>query len=52
MGGSSGGGDGPDPPGKSQAAIGVLRNSGTYPHQKAIRPKGSDPLMAFRMLSM
>ena len=43
MGRSRGGTGGQDPPGKSQVAIGFLRNTGTPPPpppQEAIEPKG------------
>ena len=44
VGGGGGGGvdRGSGPPGKSQVAIGFLRNTGTDPPREAIRPKGSN----------
>ena len=40
-------GRGPDPPGKSQGAIGFLRNTGMYPLEKQLDSSGVRPIVKY-----
>ena len=47
-----GGTGGPDPPGKSQVAIGFLRNTSMDPPREAIGPKGSNCLLTEVLMAL